>query len=276
MKRSVAIIQFPGVNCEYETARAASEAGLEARIVRWNSDPQLLRGFDGYILPGGFSYEDRVRAGAIAACDDIVDVIRQEANKGKPVVGICNGAQVLVESGLVPSRDPGSVELALAPNRGMGRLGYYCDWVFVKVSCEPERCVITYDLDPGEILPIPIAHAQGRFTSSIPGLFDKLEDAAQIVLKYCTPDGDVPGGFPEDPNGSEHFAAAICNPEGNVVALMPHPERSAWLRQVPADLKGKWSQRRRELRGKWQELEGKGPGMGVFRSMRAYIEASLS
>lgn len=275
MGRSIAIIQFPGVNCEYETASAAEKAGLEAQIVRWNIDPEKIRRFDGYILPGGFSYEDRVRAGAIAACDDIVDVIQQEAEKGKPVVGICNGAQVLVEAGLVPGRDPGNIEIALAPNRGMGRTGYYCDWVFVKVTCEPGRCAITYNLEIDEVFPIPIAHSQGRFTSSNANCFESLDHADQLVLRYCKPDGGTPNGFPQDPNGSERHAAAICNPRGNVVAMMPHPERSAWLRQIPGDLPGAWSERRLRSQGRWGDLEGEGPGLRIFQSIRAYIEATL-
>ncbi len=275
MKPTVAVIQFPGVNCEYETVRAALAAGLEARIVRWNADPESLRSFDGYILPGGFSYEDRVRAGAIAACEDIVDVMRIQAEARKPVLGICNGAQILVEAGLVPGVNPGTIEVALAPNRGMGRTGYYCDWVFLKLACEPGRCAITYDLEPEEVLPVPIAHAQGRFTSSDLGLFESLQARSQIVFRYCRSNGETPQGFPEDPNGSENHAAAICNQYGNVVALMPHPERSAWLRQVPMDLECDWSRRRLLPQGKWRTLEQAGPGLGIFRSLKAYIEEEL-
>jgi phosphoribosylformylglycinamidine synthase I len=270
MTPHVCIIQFPGVNCEYETARAAAYAGMEASIVRWNRTDIDISVFDGFILPGGFSYEDRVRGGAIAAREDIMARLMEEAAVGKPIVGICNGAQVLVECGLVPGRPGRSIDIALASNSGMGRDGYYANWVFVKPELAAGRNVLTCDLEPGEVIPIPIAHSQGRFTSSEPGLFERLESGGQIVLRYCRVDGADPEGFPDDPNGSERHAAAISNPEGNVVAVMPHPERAAWLRQVPADLATHWSRRRTEA-GTWKELEGAGPGLGMFRSIGTYI-----
>jgi phosphoribosylformylglycinamidine synthase I len=272
MNSRVCIIQFPGVNCEYETARALEKAGLGASIVRWNDREVDLAAFDGYVLPGGFSYEDRLRAGAIAASEDVLEILIDQAALGKPVVGICNGAQVLVESGLVPGIEPGRVDLALAPNKGMGRDGYYANWVYVRVTTKPEKTAITYDLKAGEIMPIPVAHSQGRFASADSDLFGRLEAGGQIVLKYCTPDGRDPLGFPDDPNGSERFAAAVSNVEGNVVAMMPHPERSAWLRQVPAELDGAWTRRRLDGTGSWERLEGDGPGAGIFRSLRVYIE----
>jgi phosphoribosylformylglycinamidine synthase I len=222
-------------------------------------------------LPGGFSYEDRVRGGAIAASEDVMAGLMEEAAAGKPVVGICNGAQVLVECGLVPGRPGHSIDLALAPNRGMGRYGYYANWVFVRAGARPERCAITCDLKPEEVLPIPIAHSQGRFTSADPDLMEDLDGEGRIVLKYCGPDGEAPGGFPNDPNGSERHAAAICNPDGNVVAIMPHPERAAWLRQVPADLASPWSRTRSSVRT-WKDMEGAGPGFRIFRSVKRYIE----
>jgi phosphoribosylformylglycinamidine synthase len=272
MNPRICIIQFPGVNCEYETARALEKAGFGASIVRWNALDLDLTRFDGYVLPGGFSYEDRLRAGAIAAGEDVLGILFEQAAAGKAIVGICNGAQVLVEAGLVPGFKPGSVDLALAPNEGMGRDGYYADWVYVRVGAVPQRSVITFALEPQEIIPIPVAHSQGRFTSSDPTLFDRLERNGQIALRYCNSVGDDPSGFPEDPNGSERFAAAISNVEGNVVAMMPHPERSAWLRQVPAELSSAWAVRRTESAGSWSALEGDGPGARLFRSMRVYIE----
>jgi len=272
MKPKMAIIQFPGVNCEYETALALGKAGMDAAIVRWNQPVRELARYDGFVLPGGFSYEDRVRAGAIAAADDVVAAIVDEADRGKPVVGICNGAQVLVEAGLVPGLKRGSIDLALAPNQGMGRDGYYANWVFVRVSSSPRRNLLTYGLEPGEVVPIPVAHSQGRFTSSDSGIFDRLDQSGQIVLKYCTSDGRVPNGFPDDPNGSARCAAAISNPHGNVVAIMPHPERATWLRQVPDQLNSPWSRRRLEGRASWSALEEDGPCARMFQSVRAYIE----
>ena len=143
MKPHMCVIQFPGVNCEYETARALEKVGLDATIVRWNSPAGSLSAYDGFILPGGFSYQDRVRAGAVAAGEDVTGVLIEQAALGKPIVGICNGAQVLVESGLVPGIGTQGIDLALAANKGMGRDGYYANWVFVRVASEPRRSAIT-------------------------------------------------------------------------------------------------------------------------------------
>jgi phosphoribosylformylglycinamidine synthase I len=272
VKPRICIVQFPGVNCEYETARAAEKAGMRAAILRWNEPLGAFGGFDGFVLPGGFSYQDRVRAGAIAAADEVSGVIAEQAGMGKPVLGLCNGAQVLVEAGLVPGLEKHRVEMALAPNMGMGRDGYYCNWVYLRVACAPARTAVTYDLEPGEILPVPVAHGEGRFTSSIAGLFDSLEAGGQIAFKYCGPAGSPAACFPENPNGSERMAAAISNPAGNVVAMMPHPERSTWLRQVPCETAGRWGERRKACHSSPRAMESDGPGAGVFRSMRKYIE----
>lgn len=275
MNPRIGIIQFPGVNCEYETARALESVGMSASILRWNLAPDMIPGFDGFVLPGGFSYQDRVRAGALAASDDVMETLMAAAGEGKPVLGICNGAQVLIESGLVPGITGGKIDLALAPNKGMGRGGYYSNWVYLRVGPEPGRSFVTCGLEEDEVLPVPIAHCQGRFTSSEAGLFDTMEAANQIVLKYCRPDGSAPNGFPDDPNGSERSAAAICNAAGNVVAMMPHPERSTWLRQVPADIESAWAGKRIAGLASWAALEGEGPGAGIFRSMKSYIEDRL-
>lgn len=275
MRPLISIIQFPGVNCEYETGRALVKCGMDAAIVRWNEPLARLERSDGFVLPGGFSYEDRVRAGAVAAADDIVALLAEKAEAAKPILGICNGAQVLVEAGLVPGLGRGSIDLALAPNEGMGRDGYYANWVFVRVASSPKHCVITYSLEPGEIIPIPIANSQGRFASSRRGIFERLDGEGQVVLKYCRSDGQAALGFPDDPNGSSCLAAAIANPEGNVVAMMPHPERGTWLRQVPDELASEWSARKIAGRGDWQALEDYGPSAGIFHSLRGYIEERL-
>lgn len=271
----IGIIQFPGVNCEYETARAVEAVGASASICRWNEDAKLIRMFDGYILPGGFSYEDRVRAGAIAAWEDIVGVLAEQARSGKPILGICNGAQVLVEAGLVAGLDEGRIDLALAPNKGMGRSGYYSNWVFVKVTSPKGRCAATFAIDENMVLPIPIAHGQGRFVCGSDEIAKEIDKRGLIVLRYCRFDGSDPKGFPDDPNGSVGFAAAIANPQGNVVAMMPHPERATWLRQVPMEIDSDWARRRLESCGDWKTLEKGGPGLLIFESLKMYIEANL-
>lgn len=272
MRPRICVVQFPGVNCEYETARAAEKAGMDAAILRWNEKLEEFGKYDGFILPGGFSYQDRVRAGAIAATDEVSDAVAEQAARGKPVLGICNGAQVLVEAGLVPGLEEGNVQMALAPNSGMGRGGYYCNWVYLTLTCDPTRTAVTWDLEPGEILPVPIAHGEGRFTSCQEGLFESLEAGGQIVFKYCDISGRPAEAFPENPNGSERMAAAISNPAGNVVAMMPHPERCAWVRQVPGELAGPWGDRRLAARSSVPAMDADGPGARIFGSLKKYIE----
>ena len=124
----IAIIQFPGTNCEAESFRAIKDVGMEPELFRWNRDKEDLRKFDGYFIPGGFSYEDRVRSGAIAGRDPLMKVIKQESAKGKPVIGICNGAQILVESGMIPGLEASHLGASLSWNEK----GYLNIWVRIK------------------------------------------------------------------------------------------------------------------------------------------------
>jgi len=265
-----AVIQFPGVNCEYESARALAAAGADAEILRWNVDPARLAGYDLFLLPGGFSYQDRVRAGAVAAKADILDALASEAAAGKPVLGICNGAQVLVEAGFVPGLRGEDIELALAPNRMPGRRGYYSEWCHLRVA----EATPSWLGDLSErVLPMPFAHGEGRFTSRRDGLFDELAAAGQVVLRYADAEGAAASGWPENPNGSALGAAGVCNPAGNVLAMMPHPERAAWLGQVPELLPGPWGWKRRRAFGEWRRLKGPGPGHALFAAMVAAAAA---
>src|SRR5262249_42246068 len=176
----VAVLQFPGVNCEAESARALSRVGLEPEIFTWTRPASELRDFQAYVLPGGFSYQDRVRAGALAAKDPLMEVLADEAARGKPLLGICNGAQVLVEAGLVPGRS--GVERARARTHMPDRSGYSARWVSVRVEESP--CVFTRTLDPGAPLPLPVAHGEGRFTSREAGRMDALVASGQVPLRY--------------------------------------------------------------------------------------------
>ena len=262
-----AVLQFPGVNCEYESARALEAAGAEAEILRWNEAPERLAEFDLFLLPGGFSYQDRIRAGAVAAKEMILDGLHAQASRGKPVLGICNGAQVLVEAGFVPARGGSTaVDLALAPNRMPSREGYFTDWCHLTVE-KAGPCWLAGLA--GQVLPVPFAHGEGRFTSRRAGLVEELAAAGQIVLRYAGPEGEAPDGWPRNPNGSALDAAAVCNEAGNVVAMMPHPERCAWLGQVPEMIEGPWGARRREAAGDWPALRSAGPGMAIFEAMVA-------
>ncbi len=262
----VAVVQFPGSNCERETVAALVAAGAVATVVRWNAPAARWDEFDAYVLPGGFSYEDRVRAGAIAAQHRVLDAIAAGADAGKPVLGLCNGAQILVEAGLVPGIEPGHVEVALAANSTPEWSGYYCDWVHLAANPGPG---LRAHLGPaGALIPMPTAHGQGRFTAR-PEVFEDLARRGQIAFRYVAPDGGAAQGFPDNPNGSCRDTAGLCDAGGRVLALMPHPERSAWLYQVPEELPGEWGRRRRAAAGDVAALAGPGPGRALYAAFVA-------
>lgn len=231
----IAIIQFPGSNCELEAARAVRRAGMEAVIWRWNRPYQELATFDGFIVPGGFSYEDRIRAGVVAAHDQVIEVVRAQANAGKPVLGICNGAQILVEAGLVPggthAKDTGQVTAMLAVNKRVGSdtellgVGYYNEWVYIRNNAPKGRSAFTLAMDEGKHLRLPVAHGEGRFLFA-DGILEQLVERTQTVFRYCNPSGEIEDFFPANINGAAYALAGVCNEEGNVLALMPHPERT--------------------------------------------------
>jgi phosphoribosylformylglycinamidine synthase len=277
-KPRVALVQFPGSNCEWETKRAAEAAGLVCDVFRWNREAELLAEYDGYLIGGGFSYQDRIRSGVIATKEPIVRRLFDEVSeRGKPCLGICNGAQVLVEAGLIPGLEPGSVEMALAPNRhdpAHRIAGFCCRWVFLKVAQAPDRCLFTSEYGEGEVFPIPIAHGEGRFTTADPDVAEKLVENRQVVLQYCSRDGDVSDDPSVNPNGAILNAAGICNLEGNVLAIMPHPERASFVRQVPFEIGGPWSVKRLAAYGDAEDMAAAGPGLRIFAGMvRALVTA---
>lgn len=221
-KHRIAVLSFPGNNCEVESLRAIKQAGMDAVFFRWNEDRSKLKDVDGYFIPGGFSYEDRGRSGMVAARDSLMEFIRREAENGKVVIGNCNGAQILVESGLVPIGK--NLEMSLARNVVDGEsVGFLSEWVWITPACEPDRCVTS---GWNGAMHLPIAHGEGRFTTRDKDLLSELKRNDQIAFRYC----DAAGIASEDPtvtpNGAVYAIAGICNPAGNVVALMPHPERT--------------------------------------------------
>ncbi len=266
-KPNVAVIYFPGNNCEEESLKAVLASGMDGKIVRWNERKGIER-YDGFVIPGGWAYEDRIRAGVIAAKDPVFDIVKKEAENGKPVLGICNGAQALVECGMIPGLKK-KVEMALAPNKNPFISGYYCTWVFIKVNEKKGRCAFNGFLEKNEIIPIPIAHGEGRFITVDKELINKLIKNQQIIFRYSTKDGKIEDKFPTNPNGAVYNIAAICNKKGNVLAMMPHPERASFIRQLPdIDLKNKSA-------GKILEMENSAPARNIFYSMKEYTEEEI-
>lgn len=263
-KPKIAVMYFPGNNCEEETRDRCIDVGMDAKIVRWNTK-ENLSDFDGYIIPGGFSYEDRIRAGVIAAKEKIMDKIRKEVENGKPLLGLCNGAQVLVETGLIPglknartksgTNSVGKVQMALAPNANPLVSGYYDAWVCIK-SVNSKNNAFNQFYDKNEIIKLPVAHGEGRFTTKDKALVKQLEKNKQIAFKYCDEKGNVINKFPINPNGAVNNIAAISNKEGNIMAMMPHPERASYNWQVPDSMKN----------------NKKTNAIKIFESMKKYIE----
>jgi phosphoribosylformylglycinamidine synthase len=229
-KINIAIIQFPGSNTERETLMACRRVGLNPVEFLWNEPAEKLSDFDGIIIVGGFAYEDRSRAGVIAALDPIMKQIKLEAKNGKPVLGICNGAQILVESGLVPGLANHRVGIAITDNKRVKDghvlgVGYYNTWANLQLTASAGRCTFTRHLKTGDFINVPLAHGEGRFI--IPHeLLEKMITNEQTVFRYCDNNGIISDEFPTNPNGSMHNLAAVCNPKGNVMAMMPHPERT--------------------------------------------------
>ncbi|KTC91349.1 phosphoribosylformylglycinamidine synthase I [Fluoribacter dumoffii] len=226
----IGLIQFPGSNCERETALAVKRVGMEPVAFLWNESLEKLRSLDGYILIGGFSYEDRSRAGIIAALDPVIQEIKAQSEQGKPVLGICNGAQILVESGLVPGFEHDEISLALTENKRItnGKIigsGFYNTWVHMRLSENHQHNAFTRHLKSTDLVHLPIAHAQGRFLMD-DSLLAKIEKQGLNLFQYCDDQGNIIDNFPINPNGSAGNIAAITNQAGNVMAMMPHPERT--------------------------------------------------
>ncbi len=259
-KPRVAVVQLPGVNCEVESARLIQANGGQSEIFRWTRSARELAAFDGFLIPGGFSYQDRVRAGAVAAKDPLLKVLLDASEAGKPILGICNGSQVLVESGLVPGLEPGAVEVALASNRFPGRSGYHSQWVAVKAHANANSPFV--EGITGSI-PLPIAHAEGRFTHEDPAFFEKLAADGFVALQYT----QLGGRQEANPNGSLLDVAGLTNRKGNVLAMMPHPERAAQLRHVPEDQPSVWGLARMAAAGDSKTLEAAGPGTFLLRRL---------
>mgnify|MGYP001059034859 FL=1 len=206
----VSVVVFPGSNCDHDAVHAVEATiGADARLV-WHAGTDLGRP-DLVILPGGFSYGDYLRCGALARFSPVMDAVREFAEKGGAVLGICNGFQVLCEAGLLPG--------ALLLNSGQR---FRCEDVFVRV--ESTRTPFTSFLGKGDVLRLPIAHGDGNWRAEA-AAFEEVKANDQVVFRYCDVRGD---STPEaNPNGSLDDVAGVCNRGRNVVGLMPHPERAS-------------------------------------------------
>jgi phosphoribosylformylglycinamidine synthase subunit PurQ / glutaminase len=203
-----AVVTFPGSNCDYDCYKAINDVlGAEAYFV-WHretalGDPDLV------VLPGGFSYGDYLRAGAIARFSPVMDAVTRFARTGRPVLGICNGFQILCEAGLLPG--------ALVRNRDLHFLGRD-----ITVRVERTDTMYTARYEPGQILRLPLAHGEGNFVAD-EATVNRIEDEGRVVFRYVDARGEPTDAA--NPNGSMHNIAGIINEAGNVLGLMPHPER---------------------------------------------------
>jgi phosphoribosylformylglycinamidine synthase subunit PurQ / glutaminase len=208
-KTKFAVVVFPGSNCDEDAYYAAKHVlGQEAKHV-WHKDTDL-KGADVVILPGGFAHGDYLRTGAMARFAPIMKEVRAFAARGGPVLGICNGFQVLLEAGLLPG--------AMLRNRD---LKFHCEHVHIRV--EQTDTPFTLAFGRGKVLRIPIAHGEGNYFAE-PDVIARLEANRQIVFRYTDSDGNVTGTA--NPNGSMAAIAGLCNEARNIVGLMPHPERA--------------------------------------------------
>lgn len=206
----VAVIQFPGSNCDLDIFHVLRKVlHVETNLV-WHKN---FKGtdYDSAVLPGGFSYGDYLRAGIIAAHSPAMKHVKEMAKEGKPIIGICNGFQILIESGLLPG--------ALLRNQGTA---FICKWV--KIRNETSNTPFTKTIRKGAVLDIPIAHAEGRYVNEHDGLRE-LNENEQIVFRYVDNQGKTSEN--SNPNGSMDSIAGICSLERNILGLMPHPERAS-------------------------------------------------
>ncbi|MFZ5817325.1 MAG: phosphoribosylformylglycinamidine synthase subunit PurQ [Bacillota bacterium] len=203
------VIVFPGTNCEMDTYHALREVIGEQADYVWHQERDLSR-YDAVILPGGFSYGDYLRTGAIARFSPVMEAVAEYAAKGRLVFGICNGFQILTEAGLLPG--------ALQRN---AHLQFRCDWSYLRV--ENAETPFTATTTKGQVLKIPVNHGEGNYFAD-PETLAELNANNQILFRYCTAAGEV---TPEaSPNGSLENIAGIINKAGNVAGMMPHPERA--------------------------------------------------
>jgi phosphoribosylformylglycinamidine synthase I len=236
----VCVMRVGGTNCDAETRRAFRELGVQAETVHVNE--LVKRGnlleYNVLVFPGGFSFGDYVRSGVIFARSLSVKLgkeIETFVDEGRPILGICNGFQILVEYGLLPGFEGTSAypEATLTTNVPQG---FKCQWIYLKNE-NKGKCLFTSKVPTGKVLRMPIAHGEGRFLFPVEKeqqMLDRLIDNDMMVFRYCGKKGNVADGkYPTNPNGAFHDIAGICNKEGTIFGLMPHPERALYWWQQP-------------------------------------------
>jgi phosphoribosylformylglycinamidine synthase len=258
----ILVLRAAGINCDEETAAACELAGADAERVHVNrvaaGDCNLLD-FAGLIIPGGFSYGDHLGAGKLLAIDLIhrlQEPLVQFIADRRPVLGVCNGFQVLVKTGLLPGAATAAVPrqtVTLAENASSH---YECRWVTLAVEAR-SPCIFTRGID--QPLSLPVGHGEGRLVAD-DDILDDLERANQVVVRYVDAGGKPAVRYPENPNGSSRAIAGICDAGGTVFGLMPHPDR-AFLPELHPD----W------LRG---QLRREGDGLAIFRNMVTYAQGA--
>jgi len=221
----VAVVTFPGSNCDYDLYKAVQQVGGDPTFV-WHRE-RGLEGYDAVMLPGGFSYGDYLRGGAIARLSPVMEDVVAYARSGRPVLGVCNGFQILCEAGLLPG--------ALVRNDSLKFRSFP-----VRLRVERTDTLFTEGYEEGQILRIPIAHGEGNYEADEATL-RRLEDEGRIVFRYVDASGEATDEA--NPNGSWHNIAGIVNEGGNVLGMMPHPERAV------------------------EELLGSTDGLALFRAM---------
>lgn len=263
MRPTTLILRAAGTNCDAETAFAFEQAGAATQSVHVNrlmENPALVRQFQMLAVPGGFSYGDDISAGKILAnqlMHHLSDSLREFVEAGKPVIGICNGFQVLVKTDLLPGPIAGRTgQTATLTNNVNQR--FVDRWVHL--APRGKRCIWTAGIGPIEL---PVAHGEGNFIPADAAVRQALWDEDRIPLIYCTSDGaPAAGRWPDNPNGSTDDIAAVCDATGLVLGLMPHPERHIDPTQHPA-----WTSRR--------PLPIEGDGLQVFRNAVHYVRDAL-
>ena len=246
-------MRVAGTNRDVDAARCLENQGAIIDILHLNDllRRRNLHTYQGLVFPGGFAYGDYVRAGAIWAKriqNFLGEDLKTFAESGKPILGICNGFQVLVEAGLLPYVDLSEAPIVSLANNASGR--FECRWVYLKARSD-SRCIFTSG--EKELRKYPVAHGEGRFIAQSPEVLEDLSRNGQIALQYAKPDGELASqSYPENPNGSDMDIAGICSPSGTIMGLMPHPENAYWGYQMPD-----WTEKR--------ELPEYGDGLGILQ-----------